>query len=167
MSLPLNLNEIVVRNVVRGQSNLSPSTTNGDSSDAFQIGTQTTERAGTSDEIRGERKKATTETGYIVKNYIYRKHKFITKPDDLQYDRQSNSDSICAIYFDNVTLNDVNNEVTRMKMWDVARITIPVSLNGQRNNTNKAIRNALFDSKSICVSMYCGTVTHTAPRPSC
>ena len=153
MSLP-NLGDIQVQNnTVHSRSSSSSA------NDISSPSTSNTSTSGGPDRnIDGrDRHNATIRTGYIAKYHIFPKHKFITKHDDLMYD--THCGSFCGTYLDALELLDSKNKAHKRKLWDVARNYIPMALNGQRNNTSKAIRDITFDSKScngiICIALFC------------
>ena len=96
----------------------------------------------------GNRRTTTLKIGHIVKHHVFPKHKFITRSDDLCFDGTTDGNSICSTYLEGLQLRgDDVDEARKRKAWDLAKDSIPMALNGQRNNTNKAIRDITFDSK--------------------
>lgn len=99
------------------------------------------------DNERGDRMKATITTGFIVKHHIFPRHKFITSPEDLRFDKTTGGKTICAMYLDKLVMGEEKGEEKCRKLWEHARECIPTSLNTQRNNTSKAIRDITFKSE--------------------
>ena len=108
--------------------------------------TNNTPNTSTENKEGGDRLKAAIKTGFVVKNHIFPIHKFITSSEDLRFDMTTGGKTICAMYLDNVVMG-VREEGKCRKLWEEARESIPMSLNTQQNNTNKAIRDITFKSK--------------------
>ena len=123
--------------------------------------TQTAPTADKSKKGDGERKNAYISTGYIVKQHIYPVHKFITRSEDLLYDNSPEGNSICKTYLRSLDLDDSSDEIKCRRLWENARQSIPLSLNTQRNNTSKAIRDTTFVSKCHDEIIFDVTKTHT------
>ena len=101
---------------------------------------------------KSNQKNAGVRAGFIVKHHIFPKHKFITNSDDLIFDNSEDGKTICATYIDALMTRD-KSEAHNRKLWESARYFIPLALNTQQNNTNKAIRDITFKSKS-CVEVH-------------
>ena len=97
-------------------------------------------------EMKGARRTGTLKIGYVVKHHVFRKHKFISGNVDLTYN--TNTESICGIYLDTLGVLDGENESHKRDLWERARNFVAITLNGQRNNTTKAMRDITLNSKN-------------------
>ena len=145
MPTPLVQN-IEVQNNTQNQFTEPPLVTNNNSIPPTPT-FQTTEESNDTEIDDCDKKSANIRMGYIVKHRIYPKHKFITRSDDLRYDNSPDGKSICTTYLNVLQLSESRDKVKSRRLWENVRDCIPLSLNTQQNNTNKAIPDITFDSK--------------------